>query len=131
MNRNLFQFSLLLVAVLGASTCASQPKATEERTLGGQPCPERRVLVVRNNIGVDVEIVESRRGSGARTVIAYVGPGVQEVPIRNDYEYAYSARQVEGKTTLAATSRTRVRDHAVTLFRECQEGTVLGDGGVG
>ena len=125
------QRSLLLLAVLCASACASQSKVAEERTPIGQPCPERRVLVVGNNYGVEVEIVESRRGSGARTVIAYAGPGVQEIPIRNDHEYSYSARPVGGRTALAATSRPRVRDHAVTLARECREGTVLGDGRVG
>lgn len=79
-------------------------------------------MVVRNNTGGEVEIVESRRGSGARTVIAYVRAGVQEIPIRNDYEYAYSARAVGGSTTIATTNRSRVRDRAVELVRECREG---------
>lgn len=96
--------------------------ATEVQAPVGQPCPERRVLVVRNNTGGEVEIVESRTGSGARTVIAYVRAGVQEIPIRNDYEYAYSARAVGGRTTMATTNRTRVRDRTVELIRECREG---------
>ncbi len=120
MNRNSFQNSLLIVVVLGSSACASQPKVAEEPAPVGQPCPERRVLVVRNNSGGEVEIVESRRGSGARTVVAYVRTGVQEISIRNDYEYAYSARAVGGRTTIATTNRTRVSDRAVELVRECR-----------
>ena len=105
---------------------------SDQDTPPREPCAGRMVLVIGNYSGVDMEIVESRRGSGGRTVIAIVGSGgVQEVTIRNDYEYDYSARPAGGRTTVAATSRYRVRDRAVTLTRECREGNTPENEGVG
>lgn len=125
MKPNRCHSPLLLVVFSGVSACTSQSKPVDDTPRNGQPCPERRVLMVRNNTGTEMEIVESRRGSGARTVIAYARSGVQEIPIKNDYEYAYSARPVEGKTVISTTNRPRVRDRTVELTRECREGRDL------
>jgi hypothetical protein len=54
-------------------------------------------------------------------VVAYAPPGVQEISIKNDYQYTYSARPVEGGITISSTSRSRVRDRGVSLTRECRE----------
>lgn len=112
---------ILLLVFYGASACSSRPAPSSEGPRTGPPCPARRVLVVRNNLLVEVEIVESRTGSGSRMVIAYAPPGVQEFAIKNDYQYTYSARPVEGGTTITSTSRSRARDRAVSLSRECRE----------
>jgi hypothetical protein len=113
---------LLLLATVGISACASKTGVPGQGPPAREVCEGRRVLVVTNNTDVEMEIVESQLGSGGRTVIAIVGTGVREIPIRNDPEYSYSARQAGGRVTVAATSRSRVRDRAVTLSRECREG---------
>lgn len=132
MNWNMVQTPLLLLTFVGVSACASRRVTSEQSTPSREPCAGRMVLVIGNNSGVEMEIVESRRGSGGRTVIAIVSSGgVREIPIRNDYEYDYSARAIGGRTTVAATSRYRVRDRAVTLTRVCEEGITPSNEGVG
>ena len=122
MLRKTGQLGLLFGAVLFASSCASQSKRLEEAPTTVEPCEGRLVLAVRNNTDVEMEIVESQRGSGGRVVIAVVGPGYSEVPIRKEPGFSYSARPVGGGATAAATSRPRVRDRAVTLNRVCKAG---------
>ena len=107
--------ALLVAAPVLVFACAPYPPNTPVDV-----CGVRTVLVVRNQSGGDIEIVESRRGSGGRTVIAIVGPGTSEVRIHSEPEYVYSARHVGGRTIITATSRSRVRDHAVTMSRECR-----------
>jgi hypothetical protein len=104
---------LALLVVLSA--CATAPQ-TEEPV---QTCHGTMTLVVRNHTDSHVEVVESRSGSGSRTVIAIVGPGSHEVTIRNETGYHYSARIVGESNPVAAETRQRVRDRGVTLQRIC------------
>jgi hypothetical protein len=107
----------VLALLLLLSGCATAPKMEEPV----QTCHGTVTLVVRNHTDSHVEVVESRSGSGSRTVIAIVGPGSHEVTIRNETGYYYSARIVGGSNSVAAESRPRVRDRGITLQRICRE----------
>ena len=120
MYRALSKATPLLAVLVLSTACASS------RLQGGEPdsAPDcaagNAVLIVRNESGGDVEIVETRIGSGGRTAIAVVGTGRHEVRIRNESAYAYHAQRVGGGTVLAATSRPRMGEREVTLQRECR-----------
>ena len=120
MHRILVQAAPLVAAIVFSSACASagvQPGQAEQ----DDDCQNSNaVLVVRNETGGEVQIVESRIGSGGQTVVTTLGPGRHEVRIRNEPGYSYSAQRVGGGATLAATSRPRAGDRAVTLERECR-----------
>lgn len=121
MHRTLFQTAALLAAAVLFAACATaSPSARQARS--GVVCEEGRpVLVVRNDSGLTLQIVESRIGSGGRQVVAEVGSGRTEVNIRNDWSYGYSAEPSGGGQVLAGTtSRARVPDRAVSMERECR-----------
>lgn len=121
MHRSLFQTTTLLAAaVLTAACAASSPAAREARS--GAVCDAGRpVLVIRNDSGMTLQIVESRIGSGGRQVVAEIGPGRTEVNVRNDWSYGYSAEPSGGGQTLAGTtSRARVPERTVSMERECR-----------
>jgi hypothetical protein len=121
MQRSWLPRTLVLSAVLLAAACA---KPSSEDPPPASPaarwCEETPVLIVTNNSGGDVEIYEAR-SSATRVVIAIVAPGRHEISVRAESGYSYGARLLGGKTTLASTGRPRVRDHSVTLNRECRE----------
>jgi hypothetical protein len=119
MQRSWLPRTLVLAAVMVAPACGRPSSNPPLTTQAARWCEETPVLIIHNNSGGDVEIRESR--SGARVVIAMLGAGRHEISIRGESGYSYSAAQVGGGTVLSATSRPRVRDHAVTLERECRE----------
>ena len=122
MQRSWLPRTLVLSAVMLAPACGQPSSNPPLATQPARWCEETPVLIVHNNSGGDVEIRESQSGgSGARVVIAMLGAGRHEISIRGESGYAYSAAQVGGGTVLSSTSRPRVRDHAVTLERECRE----------
>lgn len=110
----------LLAAVVLSNACAAAG-ARAAQPDGQVPCAQGvPVIVVRNETGGDVQIVESRIGSGGRTPITVLSPGRHEVRVRNDYDYAYAAQRVDGGAVLAATSMSRQAASAVTIERECR-----------
>jgi hypothetical protein len=120
MLRALFKASPLLAAAVLSNACASSGVRAADRE-GRVPCAQGdAVIVVRNETRADVEIVETRIGSGGRTSVAVLSPGRHEVRVRNDYSYSYSAQRVSGGAVLAATSMTRQAAAAVTIERECR-----------
>lgn len=122
MYRSLVPTSLFAAAALAAAGCASSRVQPAAESLSGVVCETGSpVLVVRNASGREVEIVESRIGSGGRAVVAIVGQGRHEVAIRNEWVYSYAAQPAGDDRVLAATSLTRTRDRSVTLERDCKE----------
>lgn len=122
MLRARFEVSVLLAVAMVTAACASAggPAAQSD---GRVPCAQGdAVIVVRNQTNAVVQIVESRIGSGLRSVIGEVGPGRHELRVRNDYSYAYAAQRVDGAGgVLAATSRPRrLASSAVRINRECR-----------
>lgn len=89
MQKNSLRATLFVACGALAAGCAKQAPAEPTERVSGV-CDGERLLVVRNNTGYTMDIVESRIGSGARVVIASVGPGRHEIAIRN--AYSYSAR---------------------------------------
>jgi len=121
MYRALIQTSLLAAAAVAAGCASSGVQPAAEPTSGVVCENGSAVLVVRNASGREVEIVESRIGSGGRVVVAIVGQGRHEVAIRNEWVYAYAAKPAGDDRVMAATSMTRTRDRSVTLERDCKE----------
>lgn len=121
MHRVLIQTTALLAAAVLTAACAASPAGTRQPR-SGAVCEEGRpVLVVRNDSGLTLQVVESRIGSGGRQVVAEIGSGRTEVNIRNDWSYGYNAEPSGGGQTLAATtSRARVPERAVSMERECR-----------
>jgi len=116
-------FPLLVLLLAGPllTACASNKPLPESRGATYEPCDGVTVLVVVNRTDVEVEIVESRVGSGARTVIGTVSPGSREFVIRGEPGYTYSSRRLNRGPTISATSRSRVSEqNAVELRRECR-----------
>lgn len=117
MNSPRLSIPLLLLAPILAAGCSPTPTAEPAPTAtwsDGHP-----VLVVRNNTGMDVEIVESRRLSSSLRVIAEVGPGQhRQVSIRGETGYHYSARPVGSKTSI--NGETNGRTDQVLMTRECR-----------
>lgn len=121
MHRTLFQTTALLSAAVLTTACAASSPAARQAQSGAVCQAGRPVLVVRNDSGMTLQIVESRIGSGGRQVVAEVGAGRTEVNIRNDYSYGYSAEPSGGGQFLAGTtSRARVPDRAVSMERQCR-----------
>ncbi len=111
----------LLAIFLVTGGCAAGTSRPEEGTLAWEPCKGQLILVVKNRTGAELEITESRRYSGARTVIAVVGTGTHELVIRDQPGMSYGARLPGGELTVATTNRSRVRDRRnVTFARECR-----------
>lgn len=122
MYRALVHTSLFAAAGLITAGCASSGVQPAAEPASGVVCQTgSAVLVVRNASGREVEIVESRIGSGGRVVVAIVGQGRHEVAIRNEWGYSYAAKPAGDDRVLAATSLTRTRDRSVTLERDCKE----------
>lgn len=120
MLRALVKSALLLAATVISTACASAGVRAAQDD-GQVPCAQGEpVIVVRNETGGDVEIVESRIGSGGRTTITVLSPGRHEVRVRNDYSYAYSAQRAGSGTVLAATSMSRQAAARVSIERECR-----------
>lgn len=122
MIRALFKATPLFAAAVLTAACASAggPPAQSD---GQVPCAQGdAVIVVRNQTNAVVQIVESRIGSGLRSIIGEVGPGRHELRVRNDYTYAYAAQRVDGRGgVLAVTSRPRrLASAAVRINRECR-----------
>ncbi|HEU0012945.1 MAG TPA: hypothetical protein VFQ45_04640 [Longimicrobium sp.] len=110
--------TLPLLTLTLAAACAS---ASRTRTAYPAPCESgTAVLMVRNDSGRDVEIVESRIGSGALTVVAVIPTGRHEVKVRNESGYSYSARAVGGGPIVASTNLRRTTNRFVTFERECR-----------
>ncbi|HEX6911734.1 MAG TPA: hypothetical protein VF142_15130 [Longimicrobium sp.] len=120
MHRIRVQAAPLLAALVLSSACASGGVQPGQAGHDDDCENSSAVLVVRNQSGGEVQIVETRIGSGGRTVVTTLGPGRHEVRIRNEPGYAYAAERVGGGATLAVTSRPRAGDRAVTLERECR-----------
>ncbi|HEV3052328.1 MAG TPA: hypothetical protein VGX50_18600, partial [Longimicrobium sp.] len=122
MIRALFKATPLFAAAVLNAACASAGGPAAQST-GQVPCAQGdAVIVVRNQTNAVVQIVESRTGSGLRSVIGEVPPGRHELRIRNDYSYAYAAQRVDGSGgVLAVTSRPRrLASSAVRINRECR-----------
>lgn len=120
MHRILVQAAPLFAALVLSSACASAGMQAAEAEHDDYCENSNAMLIVRNQTSGEVQIVESRIGSGGMTVVTTLGPGRHEVRIRNEPGYSYSAQRVGGGATLAATSRPRAGDRAVTLERECR-----------
>jgi hypothetical protein len=122
MIRTLFKAVPLLAAAVLTAACASAGGPAAQSN-GRVPCEQGdAVIVVRNQTNAVIQIVESRIGSGLRSVIGEVGPGRHELRVRNDYSYAYAAQRVDGRGgVLAVTSRPRrLAASAVRISRECR-----------
>jgi hypothetical protein len=111
--RPVFALSAFLPVAVLLSACVTTPQEEPE----GDWCSELPILVVRNDSGTSVDIVETRRGN--LNVIATVGPGRHELEIRREAAYSYSARSPNGQL-LATLNRPRARDRTVTLERRCE-----------
>lgn len=123
MNRTLLKATPLFAAAVLTAACASTGGQAAQLS-GRTPCAEGEdvVLVVRNQTNAVVQIVESRMGSGLRSVIGEVAPGRHELRVRNNYSYAYAAQRVDGRGgVLAVTSRPRGQASSdVRIDRECR-----------
>lgn len=113
MHRPLAVLASILAFSLGLPACVT----TAQEEPDGEWCTGTPILVVRNDSGTSVEIVESRRGSVS--VISTVGPGRHHLEIRPEAAYSYSARSLTGEL-LATLDRPRARDRTVTLERRCE-----------
>ncbi len=120
MYRMLVRATPLAAALVLSTACASAGVQAGQAPSDDYCQNSNAVLIVRNETGGDVQIVESRTGSGGRTVVTTLGPGRHEVRIRNEPDYAYSAERVGGGETFAATSAPRAGDRSVVLERECR-----------
>lgn len=120
MHRSLIRTTPLLAAALLVNACAGATTGTRQPRSGVVCEDGRPVLIVRNDSGMTLQIVESRIGSGGRMVIREIGPGRHEIDVRNDWTYSYSAQRAGGGNTLAATSWRGQPDRSVTLDRECR-----------
>jgi len=118
MTRALLRATPLLAAAALTAACAT---ASRSRTEPVAVCDTgRAVLVVRNDSAREVEIVESRIGSGALVVVGLVPTGRQELPIRNEPGYSYHARVPGSRAVLASSSQRPFDSRSVTLERTCR-----------
>lgn len=79
------------------------------------------MLAVSNNTPYEVEIYETRIGSGGRMVVAMVSPGYRVLDVRTGPGVSHGSRIVGGDETISATSRPRTRDgHTVDLRYICR-----------
>jgi hypothetical protein len=105
--------------ILSSFGCASKKKPPQPRTLP-EPCEGQAVLIIENDSGTDLDVMEARVGGGGRTVIATVGPGYHEVLIRGEPGFYYFTRRTQTGTTVVTESRrASVRD-PVRMRRECR-----------
>ena len=102
-----------LLAACASSSGARQPAAGPACEVGTP------VLVIRNDSGRDVEIVEQRAGRGAGSVIGILPGGRHEILLRNLRGYSYYARSAGGGALLASAHRSRAGS-TVTLERICR-----------
>jgi hypothetical protein len=111
--RPVFALSAFLPVAVLLSACVTTPQEEPE----GDWCSGLPILVVRNDSGTSIEIVETRRGN--LNVIATVGPGRHELEIRREAAYSYLARSLTGEV-LVTMNRPRARDRTVLLERRCE-----------
>ncbi len=108
---------ILLLTLLGG--CASTKKLPPPRTVA-EPCAGQAILIIENDAGYDLDVLEARSGGGGRTVIGTVGAGYHEILVRREGGYYYFTRRTQTGTTVASESmRASARDQ-VRLRRECR-----------
>jgi hypothetical protein len=108
----------LFAAVLIAAGCAPASRTSPRITTPEACQPARVVLVVRNETGYDLDIMQHERRSGTTRLLTMVSVGRHEVDIPNDAMYSYSARH-DGATVTGIPFAWR-KD--VTLEIECRNG---------
>jgi hypothetical protein len=108
---------ILLLTLLGG--CASTKRLPPPRTVS-EPCEGEAILIIENDAGFDLDVLEARSGRGGRTVIATVGPGYHEILVRREGGYYYFTSRVQtGNTVVSESMRASARDR-VRLRRECR-----------
>jgi len=110
--------SWLVLVALGAG-CASTKKPPTPRPVS-EPCDGQAVLIVENDSGYQLDVVEAASIGGSRTVIASVGTGYHEVLIRREGGYYYFTRRVRGGPTEASESMSASARDQVRIRRECR-----------
>ena len=117
MRHTTYRTLFLLPAAALFAACASSSGA-------GQPAPGPAcevgtpVLIIRNDSGRDVEIVEAR-GGRAGSVIGIVSGGRHEILLRNLSGYSYHARPAGGGRPVAYSHRSSAGS-TVSLERICR-----------
>ena len=106
----------LVVLAVTALGCASS-KPIPDGMAAYPDCQGRTMLAVHNHTGYEVEIVQTRIGSGAALVVATVGPGYRVLDVETGPEISYGSRMSPGGETISATSRPRVRDRRTVELR--------------
>lgn len=119
MLRVLVKATPLVAAAVLSNACASAGMRAKQNE--GIPCEQGvAVIVVQNNSGSDVQILESR-GTYPGTPITVLPTGRHEVRVRNDYSYGYAARRTDGAYhPLVNTRGVRRERSPVTIQRECR-----------
>ena len=80
MNGRLMLASLLVWLPFLAAACVTGSHPQQASPSDEGACDGQMVLVVQNNSRGEIEIVESRRGSGARIALTVLGPGAPRGP---------------------------------------------------
>lgn len=124
--------ALLITATVALMGCTAAKESPEAADQPPPPCEGPAVLIVQNNSGREIEIVEVRRLSGGRHVVAVLGPGRHEISARPEREIGYAARAAEGGPSLRVqrlnpTGRTRVPLDDIKLTKVCRDS---GSGGL-
>jgi len=107
---------LLLLLLVG---CASTKKPPTSRPVS-EPCPGQAVLIIENDSGYELDVLEARSTGGGRTVIATVGPGYHQVLIRPEGGYYYFTRRAQTRTTETSESMRASASDRVRMRRECR-----------
>jgi len=108
---------ILFLTLLGG--CASTKKVPPPRTVA-EPCEGQAILIVENDAGYGLDVLEARSGGGGRTVITTVGTGYHEILVRREGGYYYFTRRAQtGITVVSESMRASARDR-VRLRRECR-----------
>ncbi|HSJ23502.1 MAG TPA: hypothetical protein VK929_02385 [Longimicrobiales bacterium] len=109
-------FAWLLPSVVAAG-CAA-PASTAGTALADADCVGTSVIVVHNNTGHTVSVVEARRSVNATGQFAQVGPGTHEFTVRGEADYYY--RVLPPRDVPIEEQRRIMRGSAVRLTRECR-----------
>jgi hypothetical protein len=108
--------ALLGAILLAGAGCAASAGARQPQTQ--EDCAGTAVLLVENQVGFAVDILETHRGTNATAMIAQVGPGSHEITIRSEAEYSY--RALAPRSTAIQDQRRVTRGSAVRLVRQCR-----------
>jgi hypothetical protein len=109
----------LLAAAVTAVSCAPASYSRPLRVHAAESCqPKRAVLVVRNESGYDVDIMQHQRRTGATHLLALVRPGRHELNIPTDIPYTYTARRGGANVSNPPIPS----QNPVTLDIECRDG---------